>query len=459
MRRLLPFAILLAGAAQAQDRTPPLQVSANHRYLEAGGEPFFWLGDTAWLILAKLNREETERYLAAREAQGFNVIQVMALHKPEMANPVAGAALVDGDLTRPRTTPGSDPGKPGEYDYWDHLDWLIDRAAAHGIYVALVPVWGNFVDTRALNADTAAVFGRFIAERYKTKPNLVWVNGGDRYPEMSMKTWQVLGSTIKAIDPNHLMTFHPAGRASSASFFHKEPWLDFDMYQSGHMDYAQDTMLFARGEDNWVYTTDDLSRPPAKPTLDGEPSYENIPHGLDMVPEPRWQAADVRRYQWWSVLAGAFGHTYGENSVMQFFVKGTRANAYWPELSWQDALDAPGATQMHHLKDLLLSRPFFERVPDQSLVPDSGPRYERVAATRGKGYAIAYTYTGRPFHVRMGKISGTRVRAAWFDPRTGRSTPIGIFANTGTRLFTPPGKTAPGNDWALVLDDARGSNQ
>jgi hypothetical protein len=41
------------------------------------------------------------------------------------------------------------------------------------------------------------------------------------------------------------MTFHPAGRASSASFFHKEPWLDFDMYQSGHMDYAQDTMLFA----------------------------------------------------------------------------------------------------------------------------------------------------------------------------------------------------------------------
>jgi hypothetical protein len=457
MRWLAPASLMLTAAvASAQERTPPLKVSANHRYLEAGGKPFFWLGDTAWLLL-KMGREDTERYLAARERQGFNVIQVMALHKPEMANPLAGAALIDGDLTRPRVTPGSDPAKPGEYDYWDHLDWVIDRAAAHGIYVALVPVWGNFIDTRGLNADTAPVFGRFIAERYKAKSNLVWVNGGDRYPEMSFKAWRALGSTIKAIDPDHLMTFHPAGRASSASFFHKEPWLDFDMYQSGHMDYAQDTMLFARGEDNWVYTTDDLSRTPPKPTIDGEPSYENIPHGLDIVPEPRWQAADVRRYEWWSVLAGAFGHTYGENSVMQFFVKGTQANAYWPALSWTEALDAPGATQMHHLKDLILSRPFFERVPDQSLITDSGPRYDRVAATRGKSYAIAYTYTGRPFHVRMGKISGARVRAAWFDPRTGQSTPIGTFPNKGIRLFTPPGSPKPGNDWALVLDDARSS--
>ena len=61
---------------------------------------------------------------------------------------------------------------------------------------------------------------------------------------------------------------------------------------------------------------------------------------------------------------------------------------------------------------------------------------------------------GRPFHVQMGKISGKRVRAAWFDPRTGRATPIGTFANTGKRLFTPPGTPAPGNDWALLLDDA-----
>lgn len=440
--------------ASGQDRTPRLTVSANGQYLEAGGKPFFWLGDTGWLLLGKLNREETERYFATRERQGYNVIQVMVLHQPKMASPIAGPALIDGDLTRPRVTPGNDPAKAGEYDYWDHLDWVIDRAAAHGLYLALVPVWGNLQDYRLLNPDTAPVIGRFIAERYKDKPNIVWLNGGDRYAELALKTWDTLGTTIKSIDRNHLMTYHPAGRASSSWFFHKAPWLDFNMYQSGHMDYAQDTMLFARGEDNWVYTADDLSRTPAKPTIDGEPSYENIPHGLDMVPEPRWQAADVRRYAWWSVLAGAFGHTYGENSVMQFFTRGGVANAYWPALSWQDSVDAPGAQQMHHLKDLILSRPFLERVPDQSLILNNGKRYDRVAATRGTSYAIAYSYTGKPFRVQLGKISGRRVRAAWFDPRTGQTQSIGTFANRGARLFTPPGVPAPGNDWALVLDDA-----
>src|SRR5437868_14352869 len=104
--------------AAAQVPTPLLKVSSNGRYLEGGGKPFFWLGDTGWLLLAKLNREQVEQYFAARERQGFTVIQIMVLHKPEMANPLTGPALVDGDVARPRVTPGNDPSNPGEYDYW-----------------------------------------------------------------------------------------------------------------------------------------------------------------------------------------------------------------------------------------------------------------------------------------------------------------------------------------------------
>ena len=74
-------------------------------------------------------------------AQGYNVIQVMMLHRPEMANPVAGPALVDGDLKRPRVTPGNDLTKPGEYDYWDHLDWVFDRAAARRLTAGTFGYW------------------------------------------------------------------------------------------------------------------------------------------------------------------------------------------------------------------------------------------------------------------------------------------------------------------------------
>ncbi|MGN6817257.1 MAG: putative collagen-binding domain-containing protein, partial [Sphingomonas sp.] len=144
---------------------------------------------------------------------------------------------------------------------------------------------------------------------------------------------------------------------------------------------------------------------------------------------------------------------YGENSVMQFYTPGEQA-AYWPKISWQEGLNAPGGGQMQFLEKLILSRPYFERVPDQSLIVGNGVRYDRVAATRGNSYAIAYSYTGKPFRVQMGKISGKRVRAAWYDPRTGKSRAIGTFSNRGKHWFTPPGTPAPGNDWALVLDDA-----
>ena len=449
--RLLAGMMLAFVAMPAHAQTPPLSVSANGRYVEAGDKPFFWMGDTGWLMLSKLGRDDTERYLARRAAQGFNVIQVMVLHRPEMTNAITGPALIDGDIARPRTTPGSDPAKGQEYDYWDHLDWVVDRAAAHGLYLALVPAWGTFAEMRKLTVDSAPAYGRFLAERYKDKPNIIWLNGGDTHADMATLAWHTLGKTIKTVDPDHLMTFHPFGRTDSSWTFHNADWLDFNMFQSGHQSYAQDTTPCARGEDNWKYIVDDWARSPARPSIDGEPSYENMPHGLDFTQEPIWQAADVRRYAWWSVFAGAFGHSYGENSVMQFHVPGQKS-AYWAHIPWQEAMDAPGAGQMRHLKDLMLSRPYLERVPDQALIVDNGLRYERVAATRGERYAMAYTYTGAPFRVQMGRIGGKRVRAAWYDPRTGETQPIGDFANRGKRLFMPPGKAAPGNDWALLLD-------
>ena len=448
---LAALAVLVASPAAAQ--TPPLSVSANHRYLEAGGKPFFWLGDTAWLLLSRLNREETEHYLATRQRQGFNVVQVMVLHTNKMTNRYDAPALVDGDPGRPRTTPGKDPAKAGEYDYWDHLDWVVERAAAHGIYLALVPAWGDLAMQRQLNEENVERYGRFMAERYGKAPNVVWLNGGDTRSEMRNAVWDKLGITIKAIAPKQLMTFHPIGRTTSSWQWHQAPWLDFNMFQSGHRSYAQEGAN-AIGEDNWRYVEQDLARTPPKPTIDGEPSYENIPHGLHEPNQPRWQAADVRRYGWWAVMAGAFGHSYGENNVMQMFVTGSKDANFEPSMHWDKALEAPGANQMRHLKSLIESRPMLERVPDQGMIIDNGVRYDRVLASRGKGYAFAYTYTGRPFTMKLGAISGGQVKAQWYSPRDGQFTPAGTFANRGERRFDPPGEAKAGNDWVLVLDDA-----
>ena len=106
-----------------------------------------------------------------------------------------------------------------------------------------------------------------------------------------------------------------------------------------------------------------------------------------------------------------------------------------------------------NLKRLILSHPFFGRVPDQSLLAGhNGSKYEYVISTRGKKYAMFYTYTGRSFEVSMGKIIGKKVKANWFNPRNGETIFIGWFENSAIKQFDPPGKEYPGNDWVLILE-------
>jgi len=434
-----------------------LAVSPNKRFLTtADGKPFFWLGDTAWLLFSKLGREESDKYLEDRKQKGFNVIQVMLLHSVSSANIYQDSSLIQANVAKPAITAGNDFKKDGEYDYWDHVDYIIDKAAEKGLYMALVPVWGSNVKDKKVTAAAAKVYAEFLAKRYRNRWNIIWLDGGDIKGSDGMEVWTTIGETLRANDPNHLITFHPRGRTASSQWFHQAAWSDFNMIQSGHRRYDQDTSKNEKlhyGEDNWRYIEADYKLKPVKPTIDGEPSYEGIPQGLHDTLQPRWTAADVRRYGYWSVFAGAFGYTYGHNSVMQFYKKTDKKFSYGPKEEWVTAINAAGATQMKYLKDLMLSRSYFDRVPDQSII--AGPnadRYARLVATRGKDYVLVYTYTGTSMKLNMGKIAGDKIKASWFNPRDGKTTFIAELRNTGTYLFDPPGETANGNDWVLIMD-------
>lgn len=437
---------------------PGLQVSTNGRQLEnIHGNSFFWLGDTGWLLLKKLDRQETEYYLDNRTQKGINVIQLMVIHDLNNCTNFEGdSAFIGMDITRPLVTPGKNPDNREAYDFWDHLDYVIELAARKGIYVALVPIWGSNVKKFKHAAFQAESYGSWLAERYRNRSNVIWLNGGDIRGSDSNAFWQALGLSLKTGSPDQLLTFHPFGRTQSSTWFHQTSWLDFNMIQSGHRRYDQDDTELAYGEDNWRYIKMDYGLTPTKPTLDGEPSYEGIPQGLHDTTQPLWTGSDVRRYAYWSVFAGACGFTYGQNEVMQFHRPGLDQPDYGATLHWKKALDAPGAGQLIHLKKLLASRPFKDLLPDPSLVEESqGERYNYLAACRGKDYAFLYTYTGRTMKVTLGKIKGTEVKVSWYDPRTGAFQIQGEYKNTGIASFNPPGEEGAGKDWVLVLDSKK----
>jgi hypothetical protein len=148
------------------------------------------------------------------------------------------------------------------------------------------------------------------------------------------------------------------------------------------------------------------------------------------------------------------GHTYGHHSIWQMHSP-KHPGVAGPKEFWYDALDAPSARQMGHLRKLVESRPFLTQGPDLSLLAfEQTAPWDMCLSLRGGGYALLYTPTGRTLDVQLGTLPGARIRASWFDPRTGQSTRFGEFDNQGRRAFDPPGKEAPGNDWVLVLDQA-----
>ena len=418
-----------------------LKVSDNQRFLmHENGQPFFWQGETGWLLPERLDRAEAEWSLQRCREAGYNVVQIQVIDAMPAINiygqPSHPLPIAQGDRNpvQSKMSHGSSP-HARSYGYWEHLDYIVDLARQNGIYIGMVAIWGGLVKDGKLSVDEAKRYGTFLGNRYKDCPNIIWFMGGDIQGDIKPEVWNALATSIKAVDKNHLMTYHPRGRYTSAKWWSKAPWIDFHTFQSGHRKYGQRMgnadypIPDNTEEDNWMYVDSTWAYKPIKPVLDAEPSYEDIPMGLHDKNEAHWKACDVRRYAYWSVFAGSCGHTYGHNAIMQMLKPGypTSYGDAGDVKTWYQALNDPGFNQMKYLKQLILTFPYFERVADQSIVVENGKQYERLAATRGTDYLLVYNYTSRDMKLDLTKISGTKKNVWWMNAGTGGLRYLGEY--------------------------------
>jgi hypothetical protein len=156
-----------------------LVVSVDHRFLQyEDGTPFFYLGDTAWELFHRLSYKEAEKYFENRRQKGFTVVQAVILAELnglETPNQHGDLPLI-----------GNDPVKPNN-NYFLFVDSLIRLAESKGIFIGLLPTWGDKVDKASwgtgpviFNPENALKYGRYLGTRYKDFPNIIWINGGDR---------------------------------------------------------------------------------------------------------------------------------------------------------------------------------------------------------------------------------------------------------------------------------------
>ena len=415
----------------------PTKVSADGRFLQtADGAPFFWLADTAWELFHRLSREEADFYLQTRAKQGFTAIQAVVLaefdglHAPNFY----GEVPLRND----------DPKQPVEA-YFAHVDWIVARANALGLTVGMLPTWGDKWNKKwgqgpeIFTPENARAYGQWLGARYRDAA-IVWILGGDRPIENDGQRAVIeamaagLGQSSK-----HLKTLHPSGGQTSAQWFHNAPWLDFNMRQTGHN----------RNSDNYAKVAEDYARTPAKPVIDGEPGYEDHPAGFAME-NGYLDDYDNRKSLYWALFSGAAGHTYGCHAMWQF-LDAKRNPVNHPRLPWRQSLTLPGASQMHLARELL--KPSWGHlVPDPSLiVAQPGGSHAHLAAAREANGARVYVYCPLDggFEVNTSNLPDVRLRASWFDPRSGEVSVIEEFGRGERHGFSAPGW---GPDWVLKLE-------
>ena len=448
-----------------------ISVDATKTYLvtKKDGKPFFWLGDTAWELFHRLTREEAVHYLNTRQKQQFNVIMAVALaeldglRKPNMYGDVP---FKDLETLEWAITPGNNPNNPDEYDYWDHVDFIIQEAAKRNLYIGLLPTWGDKVAYHwgegpmifNNNPEAAYTYAKKLAERYKNQWNIIWINGGDRtavYEREGLKhddrpVWRAMAKAIEDTYGKDVFITYHTGAPETSAFFQDDDWLDMNTLQSGHGNIAAEP---------WKVIAADLKKTPKRPVMDLEPCYEDIP----VNPWSNWTRArgyyidyDIRARIYRGVFAGGAGAVYGHSQVWQF-VDTTRNTPIWTGdtiIGWQRALSAKGATHIHHLKDLMLSRSDFHRIEDNSLVvSDRGSNYrDLIIATRNEKatYAMVYLPQPNPVQIDLDKLKSGRKKISWFNPVTGKYKRVRGLFRKNIQTFTPPNQEQ--KDWVLVID-------
>ncbi len=404
------------------------------------GTPFLWIGDTAWELFGRLDMASTERYLENRRAKGFNLIQAVLIRELD------GIATSDRNGLTPLV--GNDPLRPDER-FFARVDSVLRMARAKGLYMGLLPTWGDKVDRQwgegpvIFDPAAARAYGRWLGKRYRDFPNIVWINGGDRSGGgENFAVWDALARGIKEEDPNHLMTYHPQGEHSSSMWFLGCDWLDFNVFQSGHAqsDYAVFRRLLLK----------DYALQPVKPVLDAEPRYENIPVKFDAA-NGRFTAHDTRMAMYQSLFSGAAGHTYGANEIWQMY-----DTCYKPVLDaqvpWYDALDMEGAWDVIHARRLMERYGFTGLRPaPRVLLSGNTDDGDMAVALSGPGRTLVYMPWGHPVEISLKAVSGgKRVGLAWYDPRTGELRKAGK-SPPGEAFPASPPSSGKGNDWILVM--------
>lgn len=418
-------------------------VDASGRFfVDQSGQPILVKGDSPWSAIVDLSVDEWRQWCADRQARGFNAAIVSALGNSVNGGPSDSGATTDGLL------PFSDGQFTPDEAYWSRVDDFVRIAAEHGITMFLYPVDGWVVSESMhgvvahMDGDQARRYGEWIARRYATAPNVMWMGGGDFEPRTGTPGEVIHEGVFDGIRrydarPYSMQTIYQ--RSSSRMWPEWRDRVDWDFLYTRLPPYEL------------VWESWDLT--PARPSLFGEGVYA----GMYDNPE-----AASRMQLGWALTSGSPGDFYGTPD--------------WSfEEGWEDRLGQETTQQVSAMRAAVEATAWYTLVPDREFITSGAGRpyrfpkindpaspsqfddadapnassspptlaehdYATAAVAPDGSLAIAYLPTARTITIDRDAL-GPDPTGTWFDAQTGATTPAQLDA------LTPPSA----GDWLLIV--------
>lgn len=334
-------------------------------------------------------------------------------------------------------------------EYWAHLDWELAECERRGILVMLFPAyigwnageqgWG--VEMAANGPNRLRAYGRWIAERYRERGNIVWMAGGDKgnYDASQTADERALLEGIRSIAGQK--SVHFSAEWDSETIGTDQP--DFGEWMTLNSAYSWNAHVSLHARRAYAHE-------PVRPAfLLEEPYDEEGPDGNSVNPNA---TQPVRRFQWWGWLGTIGGYVAGNGAIWPFN----------PGV-WTQHLDTAGARDMAVLNRFIRGIAWWTLAPSglggtRNLVPSGSgevddPSYVAAAASKEGDLLVAYVPPAHRGPFSLDLASPGRLR--WLDPTTGRFSAATNVAAGVIPLNVPGANAAGDRDWALIVDVPR----
>jgi hypothetical protein len=400
--------------ATAASSSRVVRIAPTEDHLVVDGRPWFLLADTIWSAFTHVPEPDWTAYLRRRSAQGFNSLLISAL--PILHD----MSETTTDLQSPFTdfwkgAPKFGALRPG---YAEIIRARVGEAVEFGFTPVIVDIWCNYApETWAsrsqpgyvIPADAVRAYLESLVEALAPHEAIHLVSGdADFKSEASIAFYAEALRCLKQLSPTSLAGMHLQPEANLPAELADADDLDLYVYQSGHHAELQ----------HLPYTLAEAyrSRPRLRPVLNVEPPYDGHGHGFRYG---RFDARDVRRASWQSVLAGASaGLGYGAHGVWQWHERGAcfnHAEFSGAPFDHDTALGLSGAADVAFLKYLVESLGLMEMRPAQELIR-GGPSEVRVATSADGGLTVVYAPS--PIEITLATEDAGRVERWNLETRT-----------------------------------------